>query len=172
MKSAWVIKHNEPTWMMAEIFLSCTHSGLEIKWLPLVLPHPPFLLVVLLHPHLLNRLAFIGIFFFCIRAIILIWAGSLVQCSACCQGWSNHSVCHRTCSSCSVCHCVFRCRNLLFPLRVLNGTEEGLVGIGQVPAPCSDLCLSGVARMTAYFFPNISIVLGILDLFMGRVPKN
>lgn len=48
--------------MMAEIFLSFTHPGIEIKWLPLVLSHPPFLLMVLLHPHLLNMLAFMVVF--------------------------------------------------------------------------------------------------------------
>lgn len=131
--------------MMAEIFLSFTHPGIEIKWLPLVLSHPPFLLMVLLHPHLLNMLAFMVVFSRASGQLILAWVGSLAPCSACCQG------CLRTCSSWGVYHCVFRYRDLFFPLRVLNNIEEGLVGISQVQAPCSHLCLPGIARVTAFF---------------------
>lgn len=47
---------------------------------------------------------------------------------------------------------VIRSRDLLFPLRVLNSIEQGSAGMGQDPAHCSDSCLSGFVRVTAYFF--------------------
>jgi len=38
-----------------------------------------------------------------------------------------------------------------FPFRALNQVEQGSVGVGQTPARCSDLCLSGVPRVAAHF---------------------
>jgi len=59
--------------------------------------------------------------------------------SACRRGWSSHSACWFVLPLC--------------PLGVLNSVEQGgSVGVGQAPAHCSDLGLSGIARVTAYFF--------------------
>jgi len=38
-----------------------------------------------------------------------------------------------------------------FPFRALNQVEQGSVGVGQTPAHCGDLCLSGVPRVAAHF---------------------
>jgi len=38
-----------------------------------------------------------------------------------------------------------------FPFKALNSIEQGSVGVGQTPAYCSDLCLSGVPRVAAHF---------------------
>ena len=39
-----------------------------------------------------------------------------------------------------------------FPFRALNSVEQGSsVGVGQTPAQCCDLCLSGVPRFAAHF---------------------
>jgi len=39
-----------------------------------------------------------------------------------------------------------------FPFRALNSVEQrSSVGMGQTPARCGDLCLSGVPRVAAHF---------------------
>jgi len=38
-----------------------------------------------------------------------------------------------------------------FPFRALNQVEQGSVGMGQTPARCGDLCLSGVLSVAAHF---------------------
>jgi len=51
--------------------------------------------------------------------------------------------------------CQPQCLPLLFPpfpFKALNQVEQGSVGVGQTPARCGDLCLSGVPRMAAHFF--------------------
>lgn len=40
----------------------------------------------------------------------------------------------------------------IFSSRLLNSVEQGLVGMDQPSALCSDLCLSSIARTTAYLF--------------------
>lgn len=65
------------------------------------------------------------------------------------EDWVAAGACHRVWSNCCTCHIV---RDTLFPLRVLNSVKQGSVVMGQAPAHCSDLCLSGTARMTAHFF--------------------
>lgn len=37
-------------------------------------------------------------------------------------------------------------------LRALDSVEQGSVGVGLAPARCRDLRLSGVVRLTTYFF--------------------
>lgn len=37
-------------------------------------------------------------------------------------------------------------------LSLLNSIEQGLEGLDQTPAACSDLCLSGTVKVTAFFF--------------------
>jgi len=45
-----------------------------------------------------------------------------------------------------------RFASLPFPFRALNSVEQGSsVGVGQTPAHCGDLCLSGVPRVAAHF---------------------
>ena len=70
----------------------------------------------------------------------------------CCWGQSGCSVCCWGRSGCSACHSVVRSRDLFFHLRVLNSVKQGSVGMSQAPAHCSDLCLPGIVRVTAYFF--------------------
>jgi len=77
------------------------------------------------------------------------YQGGLVlwfSCSAFRGGWSSRSACRFVVVS----------RALLFPLRVPGSVEQGWAGMGQAPACRSDLCVSGIARVTACFFQTVS----------------
>ena len=65
----------------------------------------------------------------------------------------------------SVCFYVFRSRDPLFSLRVLNSAEEGSVHRGQAPAQCNKLCLFGIARARALFFQTFCHFIRIPHLF-------
>jgi len=55
-----------------------------------------------------------------------------------------------------------------FPFKALNQVEHGSVGVGQTPAGCCDLCLSGVPRLAAHFLQ----IFWILYLLRGEFKKH
>jgi len=77
---------------------------------------------------------------------------SMVSVGGCCDfllGWSGCRAGWGGSASRSACCFV----SPSFPIRVLNSGEQGrLVGVGQTPAHCSDLCLHGIPSMAAQFF--------------------
>jgi len=70
------------------------------------------------------------------------WEGCdcLLGSRGCRAGWGGST-------SRSACHFV----SPPFPFRALNHVEQVLVGVGQTPAHCCDLCLSGVPRVAEHF---------------------
>jgi len=59
-----------------------------------------------------------------------------------------------------------------FPFRVLNSVEQGSIHMGQTPAHCNNLCLSGTPRVAAHCFQIFCKFVRILHLFRGEVPKH
>lgn len=171
-------------------------SGIGIRWLlpclwVLSLPPPVFMMALgescLIFFFLLSF--FVGVsslikqahfciqyFFSCILGQLLpAWVGILVQLHTC-QGWRSCSACHRglsspnACCGCwSVCHFLIRSRDIPFPLK---GVEQDWIFMGEAPACGSDLFLSGIVRVTAYFLQIFYQFFWILHFFRGEVPKH
>jgi len=81
------------------------------------------------------------------------------QCRAGWGGSASHSAC--------------RFASTPFPFRTLNSVEQGSsVDVGQTPALCGDLCLSGVPRVSAQFLQIFYQFVRILHLFRGEFKKH